>query len=259
MTHNDHQLGLLVDELKRRGEWENTLLIIASDHGHPAGSFSRFGRGLLEPVPDETEGALADSYRTHIPLIFIWPGHIEDRTRVAERVSMLDLLPTLLELTGLPPSEVAQGRSLAPVLLGQEGWEPAPVIFDQFQTYLDTGDLVGHIEIIDGKWAASLEVMPESLRETFEAGDQLITSGGWRAPRPHFPTTPRLMLYDLETDPFCTRSVHEEHPDLVTKYTEILEARWRANRALAEQFSRESEAPMTPEQLRTLQALGYVQ
>jgi hypothetical protein len=35
----------------RPGEWEDTLLVIAADHGHPAGTFARFGRGLFEPQP----------------------------------------------------------------------------------------------------------------------------------------------------------------------------------------------------------------
>ena len=259
MTHNDHQLGLLVEELRRRGEWDNTLLVIASDHGHPAGSFSRFGRGLLDPVPDETEGALADSYRTRIPLLFIWEGRIAANTRHLARVSMLDLLPTILELTGLPPSEAAQGRSLASLLLGESDEVPEPLILDQFQTHLESGELVGHLEIVDGKWAASLEIVPAELEAEYQQSGRILTSGGWRAPRPHFAATPRLLLYDLESDPFCTRSVHAEHPDLVARYTEILEARWRAHRALAEDFSRQRETAMTPEQLRTLQALGYVQ
>ena len=46
MEHQDYQLGRLVERLKARGEWQRTLLIIAADHGHPAGSFPRFGRGL---------------------------------------------------------------------------------------------------------------------------------------------------------------------------------------------------------------------
>ena len=49
-------------------------------------------------------------------------------------------------------------------------------------------------------------------------------------------------------------------PDLVEHYTEFLEAQWAAHRALAQRFTRSGEgAVLTPEQLRTLRALGYIQ
>ena len=77
MMHQDHSLEALVAELKRRGEWEKTLLVIASDHGHPAATYSPFGRGLLDPEPDLWQGALFDAYATRVPLIFVWPGKLE--------------------------------------------------------------------------------------------------------------------------------------------------------------------------------------
>ena len=46
---------------------------------------------------------------------------------------------------------------------------------------------------------------------------------------------------------------------MVEKYTEFLEAQWEAHQALAQQFTRSEESPLTPEQLQTLRALGYIQ
>ncbi len=43
------------------------------------------------------------------------------------------------------------------------------------------------------------------------------------------------------------------------KYTEFLEAQWEAHQALAQRFTRSSDVALTPEQLRTLRALGYIQ
>ena len=74
MAQQDYHLGRFVERLKANGEWENTLLVIGSDHGHPAGSYSRFGRGLLEPQPEDWEGALLGAYNSRIPLMFIWTG-----------------------------------------------------------------------------------------------------------------------------------------------------------------------------------------
>ena len=258
MIHNDTTLSNLVADLESRGELANTVLIIAADHGHPAGSFSRFGRGMLEPQPEDWEGALADSYRTHVPLIVLWPGHLPAGLRVDQPVSMIDVLPTVLELAGLPPATVQQGRSLVPLLKG-ESVPPLPLVIEQVQAYVPTGQMVGHIELIDGQWAASLEVMPPDLRRVFSTTESLVTAGGWRAARPHRPSTPRLLLYDLEADPLCTHSVHAEHPEKVAKYTADLESLWASHQALAAQFESGGAVEAGEAQLEALRALGYVE
>ena len=145
MTHQDAQLGLLVDSLETTGEWENTILIVTADHGHPAGSYSRFGRELLEPQPEPWEGAMLDSYRSRVPLLIVAPGRLEGGRRVSDRVSLIDLLPTVLELAGLPPPDIMQGQSLVPLMTGGEGWEERPVILEQYQKDLDSGLEWGHI------------------------------------------------------------------------------------------------------------------
>ena len=73
---------------------------------------------------------------------------------------MIDVLPTILDLVGLPMPETMQGQSLAPLLLGEEGWEPRPVILDNFIDF-GNGDLRGIIEIVDGCWGASLGINPD--------------------------------------------------------------------------------------------------
>ncbi len=255
MAHQDYQLGRLVERLKAEGEWENTLLIIASDHGHPAGSFSRFGRGLFDPPPPDWEGALADSYRTRIPLIFVWPGHIAAGQRFSQRVSMIDMLPTVLDLVDLPLPEVMQGQSLVPLLFGTDGWEERPIILEQLQNDVVTGEFTGHIEMIDGRWAASLEIWPDRAE-----GDPPVQPSGYqRAARRHMPDTPRLLLYDLRSDPFTLGNVNDLYPELVEKYTKLLEAQWDAHQVLRQLVGGSTaDVALTPEQLETLRALGYI-
>ena len=258
MTHNDATIDDLVAELEARGEWENTILVIGADHGHPAGSFSRFGRGLLEPQPEDWEGALADSYRTRVPLVVIWPGKLPEGVRIDAPVSMIDVLPTVLELADLPPAEVQQGRSLVPLLVGQD-WESKPLVIEQVQAYEPTGEMVGHIELLDGKWAASLEVVPETLAKVHAESTSLPTAGGWRAARPHRPSTPRLLLYDLEADPFCTTNVNAEHPDLVAKFTADLQDRYDGHLQLAAHFGGATSGTAGEAQLEALRVLGYIE
>ncbi len=272
MAHQEYQLGRLVERLKAIGEWERTLLIIAADHGHPAGSYSRFGRGMLEEEPPDWEGALLGAFNSRIPLIFIWPGRIAGGQRFAEPVSMIDVLPTVLDLVGLPQPEVLQGQSLAPLLMetrgpagsagpaGDDGWEQRPVIFDEFRVDAETGEWFGNIEMIDGRWGASLEISPVKEGADPDLGRHAIPAGGrWGATHPYFAETPRLLLYDLFSDPYALHNVNERYPELVEEYRKRLQAQWEAHQALATQFQAAEGVALSPDQLQQLRSLGYVQ
>jgi arylsulfatase A-like enzyme len=259
MAHQDYRLDRFVERLKAAGDWENTLLIVAADHGHIAGT-EHFGVGLADPLPPPWEIAMASSYHTWVPLVIVWPTRIRGGQRFDEPVSMLDILPTVLDLAGLPMPEVMQGQSLAPLLLGQEGWEPRPVILDQFRVDPETDELRGAIEVIDGRWAASLFIdpQPDQERISFRGHhhQNQFKEALWNE-RPR--SAPRLLLYDLWRDPRAFYSVHEDHPDLVAHYTKFLEAQWKVHQTLAQQFTRSEDSPLTAEQLETLRALGYIQ
>lgn len=258
MAHQDHALEKLIASLEKAGEWDNTLLVIGSDHGHPAGTFARFGRGEFEPQPEPWQGAMFDAYTTRIPLLFVWPGKIEGGRRIDQPVSMIDVLPTLLDLAGLPQPDVLQGHSLAPLLRG-ESTELPPVILDEFRVDETTGEWIGNLEIIDGRWGASLEVSPVKEGADPTLGRHAVPAGGrWGAVHPYFDTVPRLLLYDLEKDPFALKAVNADHPDLVRHYTSILEKQWQAHQALGTQFSSADAAPLTQEQLEQLRNLGYI-
>jgi arylsulfatase A-like enzyme len=177
---------------------------------------------------------------SRIPLIVVWPGHIAGGQSFSQPVSMIDMLPTILDLTDLPMPEVMQGQSLAPLLLGEAGWEQRPVILDEFEVDRDTGEFRGRIEVIDGRWGASLE----------------INSDPKKKPKQKRPVP--LLLYDLWNDPECLNSLHKKRPDLVEKYSRFLHAKWKEHRELAKLFKRSKDSPLTSEQLRTLRSLGYI-
>ena len=246
LAHNDYQLGRLVERLKAEGEWENTLLIIGADHSTWA-AMDDMGIAIQDSVPPRWSNPIFRPSISRVPLIFVWPGHIEGRQRFSDPVSMIDVLPTVLDLVGLPPPEAMQGQSLAPLLLGKESWEARPVIFDQFEVDQGTGELQGVVEVVDGRWGASLWIGPE-LDDPEEWGWGITD----RRPMP-------LLLYDLWNDPWCLESVNDEHPDLVEKYTAFLEAQFEAHQALAKLFTPSESVALTPEQLETLRALGYIQ
>lgn len=82
----DAQVGELLSQLRESGYFENTLVIVTSDHGMP---FPR------------VKGHTFDDAH-HIPLVMSWPNGIRSpRRRVTELVSFIDLAPTILNLMGL--------------------------------------------------------------------------------------------------------------------------------------------------------------
>jgi arylsulfatase A-like enzyme len=236
-----------VERLKAKGEWENTLLIVAADHSIRA-AMGDMAVAMQDSLPPRGM-FLYPMFRpsiSRIPLMFVWPGHIAGGQRFDEPVvSLVDVLPTILDLVGLPAPEIAMGQSLAPLLLGTGAWEPRPVILDESGFDAEAGVMRGVIEVIDGRWGASLEVNPEPPEEN-EPADT------WRRPVP-------LLLHDLWNDPNCLHSIHEERPDLVEKYTAFLETQWAAHQALTQRFTPGEQVELTAEQLEMLRALGYIQ
>lgn len=230
MAFADLQLGRLVAQLQARGEWENTLLIVTADHGDWPG-LGWFDSDPAARVP------YFNPYLTRVPLVVSWPAKIAPGQRFQSPVSLVDLLPTVLDLTDQRGPDHLQGQSLAPLLLGRPGWQPRPVIFDETNVDPKTGEISGAFEIIDGRWGASLA----------------IVQGGAKAE-----DGPRLLLYDLWNDPYCLRSLHRERPDLVEKYTGLLERQFREHRALAKKFKPREGGALDPRQLETLKSLGYI-
>jgi arylsulfatase A-like enzyme len=251
MAHQDHHLERFVERLKAEGRWENTILVIASDHGYPAGSH-RTMPGHPRDAPH------IHPFATRVPLMFIWPGHIEGGRRIRTPVSMIDVLPTLLDLTGLPEPQMKQGQSLAPLLLGRvtEGeWEHHPVFVDVLVMDRISGELVGNMEVIDGRWGAALCVRPddpEAEVHVASTGDALTDCTAT--------VRERLLVYDLWDDPLLERPINEQRPDLVEKYTKLLEAQVELNAALRALISGGGQSvELSPEDLEQLRTLGYIQ
>jgi hypothetical protein len=110
----DAQLGILLDELRRAGLYEQATIVVFSDHGE---DFYDDVPALAGRTP--VHGARLGRDENQIVLA-IKRGHTAAHTRDFAR--LLDVAPTLLELANLPPLPNADGASLAPALRG----EPLP-------------------------------------------------------------------------------------------------------------------------------------
>ena len=101
----DAGIGVLFDELKRRGEFDNTLIVVSGDHGIPG-----FPRGKCN---------LYD-YGVHVSLAIRWAGQAPAGRTVDDFVNLMDLAPTFLEAAGIKPPEVMTGHSLIDVLASKK-------------------------------------------------------------------------------------------------------------------------------------------
>ncbi len=97
----EHRVASLVRAFQRAGRWENTLLILTSDHGQ---AFGEHGEWFHERSPYET--------LLHVPLWIRWP-HGQRRVQIRpEHVGLIDLAPTLLWAAGLAPPAGMSGVPL---------------------------------------------------------------------------------------------------------------------------------------------------
>jgi arylsulfatase A-like enzyme len=104
----DHQVGRLTEQLRAQGLADNTLIVLTADHGE---EFFEHGHKV---------------HRTHlyretvqVPLIMSWPGRLPAGKRVAEPVGLVDITPTVAEITNTGLPAAVSGRSLVPAMQGQ--------------------------------------------------------------------------------------------------------------------------------------------
>jgi arylsulfatase A-like enzyme len=101
----DHYIGEVLKALENSPYADNTIVVLWGDHGYHLGEKNRFAKHSLW---EET---------SRVPLIISTPGGVEGQS-TNSAVSLLDLYPTLLDLTGLPAYETNEGESLKPLLEG---------------------------------------------------------------------------------------------------------------------------------------------
>lgn len=112
----DRQVARLVKELKRSGEWDDTVLVFTSDNGYYLGEHRR-----------RTGKVQAHEPSLRVPLLVTGPGMRDGRT-VAAPVTTMDLTATILDLGGAEPPHAPDGTSVVPALTGPGGGWDRPVL-----------------------------------------------------------------------------------------------------------------------------------
>ncbi len=159
ISHLDSQISKIIAALKETGQFENTIIVYAADNGLAAGSHGLLGKQSLY------------EHSIKVPLIIQGPGIPKDKSFDAFAY-IHDIYPTLAELVGLPKREDLDGKSLVPVIRG-----------DQKQIR---------------------EVMFNAYRNTVRS----VRKDNWKLIR--YPERDFTQLYDLANDPHEIKNLAED-------------------------------------------------
>lgn len=124
----DEQLGRVLDDLRRRGELDRTLVVATADHGE----------GLFDHG-EPTHALLVFDSTMHVPLLLRVPGGPRGMVD-SHLASTVDIAPTILDLLDLPGSREFQGRSLAPWIRGENPrWDERVIYMESMVGFLEFG------------------------------------------------------------------------------------------------------------------------
>lgn len=123
MTMTDRHLGEIFDVLDAHNMWEDTLVILTTDHGFHLGEHGYMAKNYMPPYNEVF----------HIPLIVCCPGVAPGRRDTLTQ--NIDILPTLMELYGIAPSSIPyslHGRSLLPALRNPSHCVHSEILYGYF-------------------------------------------------------------------------------------------------------------------------------
>lgn len=223
----DTQLGRLVERLQTLGLADKTLIAFTSDHGE---EFLEHGRTF--------HGHTLYGELTNVPLVFWSPGRIESGLSSDAVVQSVDILPTLLQISGIDVPEVVQGNSLLPLMGGGGGaWEARPAFSQMAKTVHPFGTFDPAVEryaVTTDQWKLIHNVQRRSGMPEFE-------------------------LFEVKSDPLNRNNVAEANPEVVKELAAEID-RWRANAESAKLPSdAEAMEEMDAGELEKLRNLGYIQ
>jgi len=200
----DAMIGRVLDAVHELGMDENTLVIVTSDNG------ADWKPTDIERYPHRAnadwKGEKADIWEAghRIPFIARWPGRVPANTVCDETGSLTDLMGTMAAILNrkLPPDAGEDSFNLLPALLHKPHAPIRKTIIEESNG--------GMYSIREGAWKLELG----------------LGSGGFSEPREVEPAPGGVkgQLYNLAEDPHELYNVYAQHPEIVERLTNLLEA-----------------------------------
>ncbi len=220
IRYTDEHFGRLLDHLKAIGEYDDTWIVLTSDHGELMGEPDGDG------TPMAGHGDSLSEPEIHIPLIVKAPGPGQRRGVDDSFVQQIDVMPTLLDALGLAFPPNMQGRSL----FGERVGHPHPILSEVYP--------LPHMNAAGKPWR--------------QLGDwRALVEGKWKFV---WGGNGRHLLFDLEADPDERVNVLENFPDVAARMQRQLEASFAALPKPGEAM----DIQATQEDLELLQDAGYI-
>lgn len=144
VTYVDDKIGQLIDALEDSGQREQTVVVYTSDHGEMMGEHDMWAKSSF----------LDDSCR--VPLIINWPGRFPGSRRVKENVSLVDLVATLVDMSGAQSDRAAaqidalDGESMLGLL--DDSQMPSQWKDEAFSEFYAAGSVAPSAMLRKGKW-----------------------------------------------------------------------------------------------------------
>ena len=179
----DDGLGQILDALERTGLTEDTIVVYCSDHGDFMGEHAM-----------QCKGGVFYDCLTRVPLIFSWPGQVDAGQRELSPVNLIDIVPTLLGLQGLPVPPSMHGEPL-PSVTGAPPREAA------FSEYGAGGPpfTMADLERMERPFGRRTLIQSLQWREA-EGRRKMVRTRQWKYV--HDPMGDLDELYDLVQDPW---------------------------------------------------------
>jgi choline-sulfatase len=220
IAYVDSAVGQLLTELRSRGLYDQSLIVVAADHGEAFGEHGEWSHGLF--LYDET---------LHVPLLIKLPGTGSAHLLIESRVGLVDIAPTVLQEAGIAVPAAMQGRSLLELV------KPSAS---------------------RGANAAKSDVGAQDRPEYAETDYPYRAFGwsslrAWRAGKYLYIDAPQRELYNQPLDPEAAHNLVNSAPSVTDTMAAQLDE-FRRNTSRAGQ----AEVILTPRQAEQLQALGYV-
>ena len=226
----DVEIGRLLEGLDQLGLSDKTLVAFISDHGEELLDHGKHFHG------NSLYGEMLN-----VPLILWWPGVVPPGLVVEETTESISLMPTLLELSGLPRPDALQGQSLVPFMASPGspstfGWEPRPAFSER------------------------VSLPSKAERELDDLDGFSIVTDGWKLIQNLNPPEgfPEYELFDHDNDPLNHENVATEHPDVVERLAGQLAERQRWAEARRLPSDEDALEGLSPAELNRLRSLGYI-
>jgi choline-sulfatase len=239
----DDYVGRIVEALKQAGVYEDTAIIISSDHGENQGELGIYG-----------EHGTADAITCRVPLIVRWPG---GATGTNPKFHYnVDLAPTIMELLGAPASPIWDGQSFAAAVRdGDTATGREEIVISQcahvcqrgvrWQNWLYIRSYFDGFHLFPDEMLFDLQADPYEQNDLATERPDMVREGAWRLARWHdaqmkkmaatcSDVTDPLWTVMREGGPFHARTTLPGAPGGMTglaRYIERLEATGRSDGA----------------------------